>query len=49
MQILHPLADVLPDAEGANLHPLADVLPDAVAEIKRLRGMLLDLGVDPDG
>ena len=36
-------------AEGANLHPVADMLPDAVAEIKRLREMLLDLGVDPDG
>ena len=36
-------------AEGANLHPSADVLPDAVAEIKRLREMLFDLGVDPDG
>ena len=35
--------------EGANLHPPADVLPDAVAEIKRLREMLHDLGVDPDG
>ena len=34
--------------EGANLHPPADVLPDAVAEIKRLREMLHDLGVDPD-
>ena len=33
----------------ANLHPLTDMLPDAVAEIKRLRGMLFDLGVDPDG
>ena len=33
----------------ANLHPSADMLPDAVSEIKRLRGMLLDLGVDPDG
>ena len=33
----------------ANLHPVADMLPDAVAEIKRLREMLLDLGVDPDG
>ena len=33
----------------ANLHPSADVLPDAVAEIKRLREMLFDLGVDPDG
>ena len=32
----------------ANLHPSADVLPDAVTEIKRLREMLLDLGVDPD-
>ena len=36
-------------AKGANLHPSADMLPDAVAEIKRLREMLLDLGVDPDG
>ena len=36
-------------AKGANLHPSADMLPDAVSEIKRLRGMLLDLGVDPDG
>ena len=35
--------------EGANLHPRADVLPDAVEEIKRLREMLHDLGVDPDG
>ena len=35
--------------EDANLHPVADMLPDAVAEIKRLREMLLDLGVDPDG
>ena len=35
--------------KGANLHPPADVLPDAVAEIKRLREMLHDLGVDPDG
>ena len=35
--------------ERANLHPPADVLPDAVAEIKRLREMLHDLGVDPDG
>ena len=35
--------------EGANLHPPADMLPDAVSEIKRLREMLLDLGVDPDG
>lgn len=33
----------------ANLHPSADMLPDAVYEIKRLREMLLDLGVDPDG
>ena len=33
----------------ANLHPSADMLPDAVSEIKRLRGMLLDLGVDPNG
>ena len=33
----------------ANLHPSADMLPDAVSEIKRLREMLLDLGVDPDG
>ena len=33
----------------ANLHPVADMLPDAVAEIKRLREMLQDLGVDPDG
>ena len=33
----------------ANLHPSADMLPDAVTEIKRLRGMLFDLGVDPDG
>ena len=24
------------------------LLPDAVSEIKRLRGMLLDLGVDPN-
>ena len=32
----------------ANLHPSADMLPDAVSEIKRLRGMLLDLGVDPN-
>ena len=31
------------------LHPSADMLPDAVAEIKRLREMLHDLGVDPDG
>ena len=36
-------------AEGANLHPSADMLPDAVSEIKRLREMLFDLGVDPDG
>ena len=36
-------------AKGANLHPSADMLPDAVSEIKRLREMLLDLGVDPDG
>ena len=36
-------------AEGANLHPSADMLPDAVAEIKRLRELLLELGVDPDG
>ena len=36
-------------AKGANLHPPADMLPDAVSEIKRLREMLLDLGVDPDG
>ena len=36
-------------AKGANLHSSADVLPDAVTEIKRLRGMLFDLGVDPDG
>ena len=35
--------------EGANLHPSADMLPDAVAEIKRLRDLLHDLGVDPDG
>ena len=34
-------------AKGANLHP--DMLPDAVSEIKRLRELLLDLGVDPDG
>ncbi len=34
--------------KGANLHPSADMLPDAVSEIKRLRGMLLDLGVDPN-
>ena len=33
----------------ANLHPSADMLPDAVSEIKRLRELLLDLGVDPDG
>ena len=33
----------------ANLHPSADMLPDAVAEIKRLRELLLDLGVDPNG
>ena len=33
----------------ANLHPSADMLPDAVAEIKRLRELLHDLGVDPDG
>lgn len=33
----------------ANLHPSADMLPDAVSEIKRLRGLLLDLGVDPNG
>ena len=36
-------------AERANLPPSADMLPDAVAEIKRLRELLLDLGVDPDG
>ena len=36
-------------AKGANLHSSADVLPDAVSEIKRLRELLLDLGVDPDG
>ena len=36
-------------AEGANLHPSADMLLDAVAEIKRLRELLLDLGVDPAG
>ena len=36
-------------AKGANLHPSADMLPDAVSEIKRLRELLLDLGVDPDG
>ena len=35
--------------EGANLHPSADMFPDAVNEIKRLREMLHDLGVDPDG
>ena len=35
--------------KGANLHPSADMLPDAVSEIKRLREILLDLGVDPDG
>ena len=35
--------------KGANLHPSADMLPDAVSEIKRLRELLLDLGVDPDG
>ena len=35
--------------KGANLHPPADVLPDAVEEIKRLREMLHDLGVNPDG
>ena len=33
----------------ANLHPSADMLPDAVSEIKRLRELLHDLGVDPDG
>ena len=33
----------------ANLHPSADMLPDAVSEIKRLRELLQDLGVDPDG
>ena len=33
----------------ANLHPSADMLLDAVAEIKRLRDLLHDLGVDPDG
>ena len=32
----------------ANLHPSAD-LDDAVSEIKRLRDLLHDLGVDPDG
>ena len=36
-------------AKGANLHSSADVLPDAVNEIRRLRELLLDLGVDPDG
>ena len=35
--------------ERANLHPPADMLPDAVSEIKRLRELLHDLGVDPDG
>ena len=29
--------------------PKVDDLDDAVYEIKRLRGLLLDLGVDPDG
>ena len=29
--------------------PKVDDLDDAVCEIKRLREMLLDLGVDPDG
>ena len=29
--------------------PRVDDLDDAVCEIKRLRGLLLDLGVDPDG
>ncbi len=29
--------------------PKVDDLDDAVYEIKRLREMLLDLGVDPDG
>ena len=29
--------------------PKVDDLDDAEYEIKRLRGMLLDLGVDPDG
>ena len=29
--------------------PKVDDLDDAVCEIKRLRGLLLDLGVDPDG
>ena len=46
---LHHVADMLPDANGANLHSSADVLPDAITEIKRLRGILFDLGVDPDG